>query len=73
MLRKSLHTSAGEPSFFYLMLAEGCFQRAASTHNPKAGGTLRGIGRNYLLKANDVTSELETQPSQSAAESRFGS
>ena len=64
MLRKSMHTSAGEPSFFYLMLAESCFRQAASTRNPKAGDTLRDIGRNYLLKANHVTSELdEAKPS----------
>jgi hypothetical protein len=45
------------------MLAEGCFRQAASTHNPKAGDTLRDIGRNYLLKSNDVTSELEAERS----------
>jgi hypothetical protein len=56
-----MHTSAGEPSFFYLMMAESCFRQAVSTHHPKAGDTLRDIGRNYLLKANDVTSELEAE------------
>jgi hypothetical protein len=61
MLRKSMHTSAGEASFFYLMMAESCFRQAVSTHHPKAGDTLRDIGRNYLLKANDVTSELEAE------------
>jgi hypothetical protein len=61
MLRKSMHTSAGEPSFFYLLMAESCFQQAASTHHPKAGDTLRDIGRNYLLKSNEVTSELEAE------------
>ena len=72
MLRKSLHTSAGEPSFFYLMLVESCFRQAASMHNPKTGDTLRDIGRNYLLKANDVTSVLEPQPSYLAEIQRLG-
>jgi hypothetical protein len=61
-MRQSTHTSEGEPSFFYLMMAEGCFRRAVSTRNPKTGGTLREIGRNYLAKANDVGSVLESQP-----------
>ena len=61
MLRKSMHTSAGEPSFFYLLMAESFFRQAASTRHPKAGDTLRDIGRNYLLKANNVTSELEPE------------
>jgi hypothetical protein len=52
MLRKSLRISAGEPSFFYLMLAQSCFRRAVGTHHPKASGTLRKIGRNYLANAN---------------------
>jgi hypothetical protein len=52
MLRKSIQNSAAEPSFFYLMMAESCFQRAVSTRHPKAGGTLREIGRKYLAKAN---------------------
>jgi hypothetical protein len=72
MLHKSLHTSAGEPSLFYLMMAHSCFRRAASTRNFKAGATLRGIGRNYLVKATDVTSVLEPQSSQSAAPPRLG-
>jgi hypothetical protein len=63
VLRKRTQTSAGEPSFFYLMMAKSCFRRAASTRNPKAGSTLRDIGRSYLLKANDVTSVLESQQS----------
>ena len=62
MLRKSIHTSEGEPSFFYLMMAEGCFRRAVSTQHPKAGGTLREIGRDYLARAVGVTSALESQP-----------
>jgi hypothetical protein len=64
MLRKSIHTSEGEPSFFYLMMAEGCFRRAVSTRHPKASGTLREIGRKYLAKADGVASVLESQPPQ---------
>jgi hypothetical protein len=55
MLRKSIQNSAAEPSFFYLMMAESCFQRAVSTRHPKAGGTLREIGRNYLAKAHGTS------------------
>jgi len=61
MLRKSIQTSSKEPSFFYLMMAESCFQRAASSRHPKAVGALREIGRNYLAKASDVASTLEPQ------------
>ena len=59
VLRKSIQSSAREPSFFYLMMAESYFQRAASTRNSKACGTLRDIGRDYLAKANKVASTLE--------------
>jgi hypothetical protein len=62
MLRKSIPRSAQEPSFFYLMMAESCFQRAASTGHLEARGTLREIGRHYLAKASDVASTLESQP-----------
>jgi hypothetical protein len=64
MSYKSPRINAGEPSFFYLMLAEICFRRAAGTGHPKASSTLREIGRNYLANANTVTSMLESQPSQ---------
>jgi hypothetical protein len=64
MQRKPIHTSAGEPSFFYLMMAETCFQRADSTRHPKAGSTLLEIGRNYLAKATGVASMLESEPSR---------
>ena len=64
MLRKAIHTSAGGPSFFYLMMAQSCFRRAASTRHPKAGGTLLQIGRDFLAKATGVTSVLESQPPQ---------
>jgi hypothetical protein len=59
MLTKSIRSSAKEPSFFYLMMAESCFQRAASTRHPKAHGALREIGRRYLAEATDVASMLE--------------
>jgi hypothetical protein len=59
MSRKPIQSSAGEPSFFYLIMAESCFRRAASTRHPKAGGTLRDIGRGYLAKATDVASMLD--------------
>jgi hypothetical protein len=55
--RESNHTSAGEPSFFYLMMADSCFRRSAKAG--KAGTTLRDIGRNYLTKATTVTSAFE--------------
>jgi hypothetical protein len=47
----SIHHGATEPSFFYVLMAESCFRRAVSTRHPKAGGTLRQIGRDYLAKA----------------------
>jgi hypothetical protein len=64
MLRKPVHTSAGEPSFFYLMMAESCFQRAVSTRHPKAGRTLLEIGRTYLEKATAMGSVVEPKPPQ---------
>jgi hypothetical protein len=66
MLRKSIQSSAKEPSFFYLMMAESCFQRAANTRHPRAGGTLREIGRKYLAAASDVASTLEPRPRTTA-------
>jgi hypothetical protein len=46
------------------MMAESCFRRASITRHPRAGGTLREIGRNYLAEATRVASVLESQPSQ---------
>ena len=46
--------NAAEPSFFYLVMAKSCFRRAVSTPHPKAGGTLRELGRNYLAKAGGL-------------------
>ena len=70
MYRKSYRTSAGVPSFFYLMLAKSCFGRSDSTRHPNAGGTLREIGRDYLAKANVVASVLEARPQNCAAPRR---
>jgi hypothetical protein len=61
MLRKSIQSSPKVPSFFYLMMAESCFQRAAGTRHLEARGTLRQIGRHYLAKASDVASSLAPQ------------
>ena len=58
MSRKSIQSSANEPSYFYLLMAESCFQRAASTRHLQARGALREIGRRYLAEANDVASTL---------------
>jgi hypothetical protein len=68
MLRKSLRISAGEPSFFYLMLAETCFQRAVSTRHPRGSSTLRKIGRSYLANASGVASVLESEATRFPAE-----
>jgi hypothetical protein len=48
------------------MMAESCFQRAASTRHPNACGALREIGRRYLAAASDVASTLEPQPRATA-------
>jgi hypothetical protein len=56
MRRQSISASGGEPSFFYLMMADGCFQRATSARHPNADGMLRNIGRDYLTKATEVSS-----------------
>ena len=66
MLRKSVRSSAKEPSFFYLMMAESCFQRAARTRHPEACGTLRELGRKYLADATDVASTFAPQPRATA-------
>jgi hypothetical protein len=66
MLRQSIRSTIGEPSFFYLIMAESCFQRAVGTRRPDVRGALREIGRHYLAKANDVASSLEPQPPATA-------
>lgn len=63
MLRKSTHASAGEPSFFYLLIADSCFQRASGTMSPAACDALRNIGREYLMESTEVTSVLEASSS----------
>ena len=52
MFGKSVPSSAAEPSFFYLLMAATCFQRAGCTRHPNAGGALRDIGCEYLAKAS---------------------
>jgi hypothetical protein len=51
MFGKSIHSRSPEPSFYYVMLAATCFRRPALSHNPYAGGVLRNIGREYLVRA----------------------
>jgi hypothetical protein len=53
MSRKTISPSPGAPSFFYLMMARSCFCRALGARPPKTG-TLRKIGRDYLMKATRV-------------------
>jgi hypothetical protein len=71
MLLRSTYASAGEPSFFYLMMADTCFRRATSAVHPKAANTLRNIGHDYLMRATEVTSTLEAQPSKLGALQRL--
>ena len=51
MFSKSIPRSAAEPSFFYVLVAATCFQRAACTRHRNARGALRDIGSEYLAKA----------------------
>jgi hypothetical protein len=67
MARKPIQSSAGEPSFFYLLMAESCFRRAARTRHPRASGTLRDLGRHYLVQAREVSSTLDSEALQRAA------
>ena len=53
---RATSVNVAEPSFFYLVMAKSCFRRAVSTSHPKAGGTLRELGRNYLVKADGLAS-----------------
>jgi hypothetical protein len=50
MSQQSISSSAGQPSFFYLMMARGCFDRARRAGRSK-GAALRNIGHDYLIKA----------------------
>jgi hypothetical protein len=61
MSRKPIQSSAGEPSFFYLLMAESCFRRANRPRHPKGSRTLRDLGRHYLVKAREVSSALDTE------------
>ena len=72
MLCKSAYESAGEPSFYYLMMAKCCFERSISTRNPNAADTLREIGRTYLANASDVSSALDSRPLAPAARRPLG-
>ena len=52
MFSKSILGRTAEPSFFYLLMAATCFQRAGCTRHRNAGGALRDIGCEYLAKAS---------------------
>jgi hypothetical protein len=52
MSTKSIHANTADTSYFYLLMAKSCFRRAVATSHPKAGSTLRQIGRDYLAMAN---------------------
>jgi hypothetical protein len=52
MFSKSIPRSTSEPSFFYLLMAATCFQRAGCTRHRNAGRALRDIGCEYLAKAS---------------------
>jgi hypothetical protein len=58
-LEASSMKRAEQTSFFYLLLALGCFDRARGVRHAV---TLRGIGRDYVRKATKVTSKSEPQP-----------
>jgi len=62
MSARSIHANTAEPSYFYLLMAKSCFRRAVATSHPKAGGTLRQIGRDYLAMANHVPSAALRDP-----------
>ena len=55
---------AGQTSFFYVLLALGCLDRARRVRH---GATLRGIARGYMRKAIEVTSESQPQPARLGA------
>lgn len=55
MSSRSIHANATDPSYFYLVMAKSCFRRAVATPHPKAGDTLREIGRDYLAMANHAS------------------
>jgi hypothetical protein len=53
-------TQSTEPSYFNLVMAKSCFRRAAITPHPKAGSTLRDLGRDYLAKASAMPAVSRT-------------
>jgi hypothetical protein len=62
MSANSMHSHTADPSYFYLLMAKSCFRRAVATSHPKAGGTLRDIGRDYLAMANHAPSDRLRNP-----------
>jgi len=56
MSARSIHANTADTSYFYLLMAKSCFRRAVATPHPKAGSTLRQIGRDYLAMANRTPS-----------------
>jgi hypothetical protein len=54
---------AGQTSFFYLLLAFGCFDRSRRVRH---GATLHSIARDHMRKATEVTSKSRLQPVASA-------
>jgi hypothetical protein len=54
---------AGQTSFFYLLLALGCLDRARRVRH---SATLRSIARDYMSKATKVTSKPQLSPPASA-------
>jgi hypothetical protein len=66
MSRKTISLSEGQPSFYYLMMARCYFDRARRAGHSKGAG-LRGIGRDYLIKA----AAFEPQHAKSCADLRM--
>ena len=62
MSQQSILSSAGHPSFFYLMMARSCFDRARRAGHSR-GAALRNIGHDYLIKATT----FDPQQSKSSA------
>ena len=67
MFSISILSSAAEPSFFYLLMAATCFQRAGCTRHRKARGALRDIGSKCLAKANPDAGVFAVGPRQELA------
>jgi hypothetical protein len=72
MFGKSMNSSSPEPSFYSVMLAATCFRRTALNHNPYAGGALRNIGREYLVKADCGVAHVQMSERSLAQGSRTG-